>query len=77
MAGRRAMSKTLQTDGETIWSYMVPVARKRGLNTVEISPEMDQYWSRTTSYHLNLVRATARSEGWELMSPSETGGPAA
>lgn len=63
------MTRNLSTDGETIWSYMVPVARRYQDGSVSIAPEMSRFWSRTTTSHLHLVEAVARMQGVEVRRP--------
>lgn len=64
LMGRRAMARTLATDGQTVFSYMAPVAWRRGLKEVAYST---QYQSVTTMEHVFRVVQEARRRGWEVI----------
>jgi hypothetical protein len=71
LAGRRAMSTSLATDGESVWSYMVPIARRTRPGGIVMTRESGRYWSRTTSYHCHLVAAVARCRGFTVEQPPD------
>ena len=57
-------SGNLTSDGQTLYSYMVPIAVRAGEGTIRIV--VDRYWSRATKRHVRLVEAVARSHGFQV-----------
>lgn len=70
LEGKRAGTPTLQTNGEEIWSYGVPIARRTEGAVVML---LDRWWSTTTSRHEHLVRRIARAEGFVVVPVNGAG----
>jgi hypothetical protein len=64
------MSKSLATDGETLFSYMLPIAQRHSSENM-ISLLLTRFVSATTSTHLRLAMAAAKRGGWQVVGSTD------
>jgi len=62
LQGYQSQTGNLASDGRMLRSYGVPIARLVN-GIVFLAPEMKRFWSKSTSRHLGLVKATAKARG--------------
>jgi hypothetical protein len=66
IAGERGQVRHLATDGTTLFSYMLPIAR-RDVHDHTIHIVLKKFVSTTTTWHLRLAGAVARHKGWHVV----------
>ena len=73
-SGRKACSHTwnLQTDGKTLWSYNLEIARHDqdgGYVVFDFTAPADAFASMTTSCHVGMTKRAAPSKVTTIMRP--------